>query len=136
MRVNVKKLIEKHIKLIENENFRQLFINANYQAFSDDSMNELIKIIEDIGYNTLDIRKELFAEVLDESVTPFMSGTIDIMQHIELVFYNRLALDDMQIIEAVNKHSTKAKVDPLTMMMEMRSLLEETLVIQKVIVNL
>lgn len=118
MRLNVKKLIEKHIKLIEKENFYQVFTNANYQAFNDDAMNELIKIFEDIGYNTLDIRKELFAEVLDESLTPFMSGTIDIMQHIDLVLYNRLGLDDMQIVEAVNKYATKAKVDPLNMMME------------------
>ena len=118
MKANVKKLIEKHIKLIENENFYQLFINANYQAFNDDSINQLIKIIEDIGFDTLDIRKKLFAEVLDESITPFQSGNIDVMQHIDLVFYNKLGLDDTQIIDAVNKYSTKAKVDPLTLMME------------------
>lgn len=118
MRPNVKKLIETHIKLIEYEDFYQLFANANYRAFNDDSMNELIKIIEDIGYNTLSIRKKLFAEVLDESISPFRAGNIDIMQHITLALDNRLGLDDMQIIEATNKYATKVKVDPLTLMME------------------
>ena len=120
MNIKVKKLIEKHIKLIDNENFYQLFINANIQAFSDQSMNQLIKILEDIGFDTLAVRKKLFAETLDESVTPFLSGTVDLMQHIDLTFFKRLGLDDNQIIDAINRYATKVKVDPLTMMPEIR----------------
>lgn len=117
MRVKVKKLIEKHIKLIENENFYQLFINANYMHFNNDDMDELIDILENyLGMETLQSRIELFIELFNESITPFITGRVSLENHIEYCFDNDLQLSYEQMSDIINKNSNKAKVDKNFMM--------------------
>lgn len=115
MRIKVKKLIENHIKLIENENFYQLFINANYMHFDDDDMDQLIKIINDVGYNTLDLRKGLFALIFEESITPFLEGRIGLADHLNACFDNVLGLTTDEIVDIIN-NGNKAHVDHNYMM--------------------
>ena len=112
MRIKVKNLIEKHIKLIENENFWQLFMNANCMHFNNDDMDALIDILEnDLGMNTLKSRSDLFIELFEESVTPFMTGRVSLENHIEYCFENDLQLTYEQMADLINKNSNKAKVD-------------------------
>ena len=112
MRVKVKKLIEKHIKLIENGNIMQLLINANYMHFNNDDMDNLIEILEDdLKINTLPAREVLFITMLDNSITPFMTGRASLETHIEYCFDNDLQLSYEQMADIINEHSNKAKVD-------------------------
>ena len=112
MRAKVEKLIEKHIGLIENENFYQLFMNANYMHFNNDDMDALIEILEDyLGMETLQYRADLFIELFEESITPFMTGRVSLENHIEYCFDNDLQLTYEQMADLINKNSNKAKVD-------------------------
>lgn len=115
MRIKVKKLIEKHINLIENENFYQLFMNANHMHFDDDEMDELISIIDKIGYNTLEVRKELFASIFDESIAVFSEGRIGLADHLNECFDNMLGLTTDEIVDIIN-NGDKAYVDHNYMM--------------------
>lgn len=116
MRSRVKKLIENHIKLIESGNLYQLFVNANYNAFNDDDMDELVSILEnDLYIHTLEIRKKLFAELFDESITPFLEGRIGLADHLNECFYNVLSLTTDEIVDIIN-NGNKAYVDHNYMM--------------------
>lgn len=111
MRLRVKTLIEKHIKLIESGNIYQLFINANYNAFNDDDMDELINILEnDLYISTLETRKRLFAELFEESINPFLEGRISLADHLNEMFYNILGLSTDEIVDIIN-NGNKAYVD-------------------------
>ena len=117
MRASVKKLIEKHIKLIENESIMQLFMNANYMHFNNDDMDNLIEILEDeLKINTLPAREELFIAMFEDSITPFMTGRVSLENHIEYSFDNDLQLSYEQMSDIINKNSNKAKVDKNFMM--------------------
>ena len=117
MRVKVKKLIENHIKLIENENIMQLLMNANYMHFNNDDMDNLIEILEDeLKINTLPAREELFISMFEDSITPFMSGRVSLENHIEYCFDNDLQLSYEQMSDIINKNSHKVKVDKNFMM--------------------
>lgn len=116
MRTRVKKLIENHIKLIEDENFYQLFVNANYNAFNDDDIDELISILEnDLYISTLEIRKKLFADIFDASISPFLEGRIGLADHLNECFYNVLGLTTDEIVDIIND-GNKAYVDHNYMM--------------------
>lgn len=116
MRIKVKKLIEKHIKLIESGNIYQVFVNANYNAFNDDDMDELIDILEnDLYIPTLELRKRLFAELFKESLSPFKSGQVELANHLNEVFYNVLGLTTDEIVDIIN-NGNKAYVDHNYMM--------------------
>ena len=115
MRLRVKKLIEKHVGLIENESFYQLFINANYLHFNDD-MDELIDVLDNqLGFYTLEYRKELFALMFDESITPFLEGRIGLADHLNACFDNILGLTTDEIVDIIN-NGNKAYVDHNYMM--------------------
>ena len=117
MRVKVKKLIENHIKLIENESIMQLLINANYMHFNNDDMDNLIEILEDeLKINTLPSREELFIIMFEDSITPFITGRVSLENHIEYCFDNDLQLSYEQMSDIINKNSNKAKVDKNFMM--------------------
>ena len=117
MRVKVKKLIEKHIKLIEAENISLLLSNANYMHFNNDDMDELIEILEnDLKIETLPARVELFISMFEDSITPFMTGKVNLDNHIEYCFDNDLHLSYEQMADIINEHSNKAKVDKNFMM--------------------
>lgn len=116
MRLKVKKLIEKHIKLIESGNIYQVFVNANYNAFNDDDMDELIDILEnDLYISTLEIRKRLFGEVFKESLSLFKSGQVELANHLNNLFYNILGLSTDEIVTIIND-SELAYVDHNYMM--------------------
>lgn len=116
MRTKVKKLIEKHIKLIESGNVYQLFINANYMHFDDDDMRALINILEnDLSIPTLRVRKKLFGELFKESLLPFKSGQIELDYHLNEVFDNVLGLSMDEIVTVIND-SGLAHVDHNYMM--------------------
>ena len=117
MRVKVKKLIENHIKLIENESIMQLFMNANHMHFNNDDMDNLIEILEDeLKINTLPARIELFIAMFEDSITPFMTGRVSLENHIEYSFDNDLQLSYEQMSDIINENSKKAKVDKNFMM--------------------
>ena len=117
MRIKVKKLIENHIKLIENENFYQLFVNANYMHFNNDDMDELVSLLDNqLGISTIEYRRELFVLIFDESITPFMSGRVSLENHIEYCFDNDLHLTYEEMADLINEKSDKAKVDKNFMM--------------------
>ena len=117
MRIKVKKLIENHIKLIENESIMQLLMNANYMHFNNDDMDELIEILEDeLKINTLPARAELFIAMFEDSITPFMSGRVSLENHIEYCFDNYLHLTYEEMADLINEKSNKAKVDKNFMM--------------------
>ena len=116
MRIKVKKLIEKHIKLIEDENFYQLFANANYMHFDDDDMDELVDLLDNqLGFYTIEYRKELFALIFDESITPFLEGRIGLADHLNGCFDNVLSLTTDEIVDIIN-NGNKASVDHNYMM--------------------
>lgn len=116
MRTRVKKLIEKHIKLIESGNLYQLFVNANCNAFNDDDMDELINILEnDLSIPTLEIRKRLFSELFEQSLSPFKAGQVELANHLNEVFYNILGLSTDEIVIIIND-SNLAYVDHNYMM--------------------
>ena len=116
MRTKVKKLIENHIKLIENEQFYQLFTNANYMHFTDDDMDELVDLLDNqLGISTIDYRKELFALIFDESITPFLEGRIGLADHLNACFDNVLSLTTDEIVDIIN-NGNKAHVEHNYMM--------------------
>ena len=104
------------MKLIESWNIYQLFVNANYNAFNDDDIDELISILEnDLYIPTVEIRKKLFAELFDESITPFLEGRIGLADHLNECFYNVLGLTTDEIVDIIND-GNKAYIDHNYMM--------------------
>ena len=116
MRIKVKKLIENHIKLIENGSILQLLQNANYMHFNDDDMDELVYVLDNqLGFSTIEYRKELFALIFDESITPFLEGRIGLADHLNGCFDNVLGLTTDEIVDIIN-NGNKASVDHNYMM--------------------
>ena len=116
MRIKVKKLIENHIKLIENGSILQLLQNANYMHFNDDDIDELISILEnDLYIPTLEIRKKLFADIFDASISPFLEGRVGLADHLNACFDNILGLTTDEIVDIIN-NGNKAHVDHNYMM--------------------